>query len=168
MKTKDCFKDFTWRDADIDAWLPKNQKDSLVGKITSHKLQVPLTFLEMAQRFIGTTDIEKIKEHTLSLPMIDVLVKKQENGEDVGLRTDGYANFFFVENADGSVSVLGVYRYDGGWYARVGRLGCGFGWDAGRCLLLRNSDALALGSSEPALTLISEIEERLAKLKKLI
>lgn len=152
-KTKTCFTGRFWayRDSDIDSWLPKEQAAQVAGSVGVYQLQNPhgTTFREMAvaavQAAPGTSDEEiigRLKERglTLTLPAIESMVERQESGEDVGLRTDGYANFAFLEDADGSVSVLHFVRDDRLWYAYVRRLGHDDRWYAVNRLLLRNSD----------------------------
>ena len=75
---------------------------------------------------------------TFTLPAVEKLVERQEGGEDVGLRTDGWANFFFVENSGGTVSVLDVDRNADGWHGYVDRLDDSFRWLAEYRLVLRN------------------------------
>ena len=155
-KTSDCLisKRWTYCDANIDHMLPAMQPNQL-APVSSYQLQnvKGTTFREMALAALkAASDMPfdristMLKEHrlTCTLPTIEQLVERQERGEDVGLRTDGYSNFAFVENAEGSVSVLYVCRYDRRWSGRLLSLGGGKGWDAGGRLLLCNSDALTL------------------------
>jgi hypothetical protein len=156
-KSKACFTSTLWvyRDSDIDTWLPKEQAAQAAGSVGVYQLQNPkgTTFREMAlaavQAALGTSDEEiigRLKEHglTLTLPAIESMVERQESGEDVGLRTDGYANFAFLEDAAGSVSVIYFYRRGRRWNANVNRLGNDNRWNADNRLLLRNSDTRAL------------------------
>lgn len=155
-KTRDCFTRNLWfyREGSIDSWLPREQTANAGDLVGVYQLQNPkgTTFREMAHAAVqaapGAIDreiIARLKDRglTLTLPEIERRVERQESGEDDGLCTDGY-NFAFVENADGSVSVLGFDLSDRGWSAGVHRLGYGYRWGAGFRLLLRNSDALAL------------------------
>jgi len=157
-KTSKCLtgKHWAYRDGDIDRWLPAGQPAQAAGQVGVYQLQNPqgTTFREMAAAALkvgpGTSlDLlaKALKEqgHTFTLPAIEQLIERQESGEDVGLRTDGYANFFFVEDSDGSVSVLCVYRVGRRWYGDVRRLDdVDFRWGAEDRLVLRNSDASAL------------------------
>jgi len=145
-KTKDCFKDFAWRDSDIDARLPITQK-AQKGEVSVIQLETEMTFLEMAQKYIGSTDPKEIKKHTLTLPMVEEMI----NNHSDQLRTDGWGNLAFVEDSDGSVSGLDVGRGGGRWGAGVRRLDSGYRWDAVSRLLLRNSDTLKLSPSDPVL-----------------
>lgn len=168
-KTKDCFKDFEYRDSDLNAWLPKEQP-ATEGEVTVIERTKEQTFLEMAQEYLGTTDTKQIAKHALTLPMVEKLI---ENADANGLRTDGYHNFFFVEDNDGGVSVASVDRGDSRWFAYVDRhgsrwhafvfrLGLGGRWYTDYRLLIRNLDAKTLGRSGP----VSDLEERVARLEK--
>ena len=156
-KTNKCFtgKRWVYRDGDIDRWLPVGQPGQEESLACVYQLQNPqgTTFREMAAAALklgsGTSlDLlaKALKENnlTFTLSAIEQLVERQEGGEDVGLRTDGYANLAFVEDSDGSVSVLSVRRDRGRWYGYVYRLDYDSWWDAGFRLLLRNSDASTL------------------------
>jgi hypothetical protein len=151
-KTKECFSGNIWgyRDGDIDRWLPAGQPAQAGGPVGVYQPQKQegTTFREMAAATLQVgsgTALEllgkalKEQGRTFTLPAVEALVERQESGEDVGLRTDGYANFFFVEDSDGSVSVLRAYRRGDRWVGFVDRLDYGFRWRAGRRLLLRNS-----------------------------
>src|SRR3990167_3847238 len=144
-ETKDCFKNFGWRD-DMDTLLPITQK-AQKGEVSVIQLETEMTFLEMAQKYIGSTDPKKIKKHTLTLPMVEVVIEYHSDK----LRTDGWGNLAFVENSDGSVSVLNVGRSGGRWHGYVYRLDGGSRWSAEDRLLLRSSDTTTPGSSETVL-----------------
>jgi len=152
-----CFtgKRWAYRNCDIDNWLPNTQEEQAAGKVGVYQLQNPqgTTFREMAAAVLKVgsgTSLDLLAKalfeqgHVLTLSAVEQLVDRQEGGEDVGLRTDGYANFAFVEDANGSASVLYVRCFGDGWHAYVRRLGRGGGWGAGGRLLLCNSDASAL------------------------
>ncbi len=156
-KTGKCLtgKRWAYRDGDIDRWLPGQQPAQTACSVGIYQLQNPqgTTFREMASATLavgpGTSlDLlgKALKEQgrTFTLSAIEQLVERQESGEDVGLRTDGWANLFFVEDEDGSVSVLSVRRHDGRWHAHVRQLDNGHRWRAGYRLLLRNSDTPTL------------------------
>ncbi|MEK7109097.1 MAG: hypothetical protein AAB919_01525 [Patescibacteria group bacterium] len=157
-KTDKCFtgKQWAYRDGDIDRWLPGQQSAQAACSVGVYQLQNSkgTTFREMAVAALkvgpGTSlDLlakKAIKEQgfIFTLSAIESMVDRQEGGEDVGLLTNGYANFFFVEDSDGSVSVLRVHRDGGRWRAYVYRLGDGDRWPAEDRLLLRNSDTPTL------------------------
>jgi len=156
-KTDKCFtgKRWSYRDGDIDRWLPAQQCTQAACSTGVYQLQNSqgTTFREMAATALkigsgSALDLlaKALKEQklTFTLSAIEQLVERQESGEDTGLRTDGYANFFFVEDSNGSVSVLNVNRNNGRWDANVSRLVKGDRWDAEDRLLLRNSDTQTL------------------------
>ncbi|MHB8674636.1 MAG: hypothetical protein ACYDAK_13295 [Candidatus Limnocylindrales bacterium] len=148
--TKNCFKGFSYRDPDIDTWLPKKQP-ALSGTITVIQLKKEMTFLEMAKEYFGTTDVEEIKKHTLTLPMVEELIKNHESE----LKTDGWGNFFLVESNDG-VSVAYVIRVDSRWNANVRRLDGDNRWDAGFRLLVRGLEPTDTLSLDHALEIVKE------------
>lgn len=147
--TENCFKDFWYRDSDFDHWLPKKQP-AQEGEITVLTLGKQMTFLEMAQEFLGTQDPKEIKKYCLTLPMIEEMVKNHS----VELDTNGYGNFAFVDNGDpdgeNPVSVAHVYRGDGArpWYAYVYELANSACWRADDRLMVCNLDTKKLCSSE--------------------
>src|SRR3989344_873488 len=141
--TAQCFVDRTRYynpDPDLVNWLPEDQPAQAASEFSVQRLDVPGTFKQAVESFLGVTGeiplLEKgLRErgHITTLPAIEMLIDKQEAGEDVGLRIDGYANFFFVEEKEEegkepSVSVVDASRYDGRWRVRVDRLGDDCGW----------------------------------------
>lgn len=148
------------RDADIDRLLRKTQAACKASKVSVYGLAKDMTFGTMARAVVKVGEsvaldrvgtLLKKRKHTLTLPQLDQMVEKQEKffngregGEDVGLRTDGWGNFSFVENEDGSVSVALVDRDDGRWHRFVAPLGDFSVWDRGNRLVLSNSVASTL------------------------
>lgn len=147
-KTKDCFtnkKIFGYRDSDLDNWLPKNQPDETEGKFSAQQLTQNSTFKQTTESFLGVSgDIDFLAKtlkdlgHITTLPVIESLIERQEAGEDVGLLTNGWANFFFVEDKDGNVSVVYAYRDGRQWYVIVYRLGDDDVWIDGSRFFFRN------------------------------
>ncbi len=94
------------------------------------------------------TLISLLKErgHTMTLPQIEEMVEATERGEDTGLVTNGYSNFAFVENEDGSVSVARVARDgdDRPWRA-LSALADSRRWYADNRLMVCNLDPSKLG-----------------------
>ncbi len=157
-KTRDCFTGELWayRDEDIDGWLPQEQAAQAAGTVGVYLLQNPegTTFREMAlvatQQATPEASNDKLaamlkgRGLTLTLLEIEAMVERQESGENIGLRADGYSNFAFVEDANDGVSVLYFRRHGRGWHAFVYRLARGPRWHVGPRFLLRNSDTSAL------------------------
>ncbi len=125
--------------------------------VTTFGLRQNMMFAQMFRALLKLPETATIEEianrlkqggHTLASQKIDLMiekqekfVKKQEGGEDFGFRTDGFANFFPVENADGSVSVAYAGRGGRQWLRDVYSLGHGRVWDRGHRLVVSNSDA---------------------------
>lgn len=151
--TSRCLTSKLWnyRDSDFDIYLPAKQPNTEKCSVSVYRLDMPMTFTEMA---CVATDVStetpidqlglllKQRGLTLTLKQLEVLVEKQESGIDVGIRTDSWATFAFIENKDGSVSVGLVSRYVGGWRGDLLPLGRGRRWRVDRRLLLRNSDSI--------------------------
>ena len=147
--TTNCFTDtarYYYRDNDLDRYLPKNQSDQAESQFGVLPLTETTTFKEFAESVLGTQgDLKTLAKllqqrgYTTTLPAIEALIERQESGEDTGLLTNGWANFFFVDNEDGeSVSVVDVSRLDRRWYVDLYSFGCDFRWSAGRRFFLRN------------------------------
>lgn len=153
---------YGYRDPDIDGWLPKMQPASEAGTAVVYDLGEEFTFAEMFRVALKLADdapldvIERLlkeRKHVLTLQQLDDMIERQEQfvtslnnpqlGENVGLRTDGLANFVPVLDKDGKVCVMRVPR-DGKWERYVRRLGNDYVWIRGRRLVLRNSDASKL------------------------
>lgn len=148
--TKDCFTNkarYYHRDQELDNWLPKKWEARSEGKMTVWQFLKELTFIEMAQNLLKTkeSDVKKLSKllkdgnHTFTLPEIEALIERQEGGEDVGFLTNSYANFFFVEDNDGNVSVVDARRRARRWRVYVSRLDDGARWRVGRRLFSRKT-----------------------------
>ena len=149
--TRDCMTNrnrWYYRDGDIDQWLPRHQGKQEAGSAEVYQLQKNMTFREIAAAALGVgpgtglpllASALKERELLFTLPAIEEMVERQEKGEEVGLRTDGWANFAFVEGADESVSVAEFGRSGRRWCVYVDRLDYDFRWLAGDRLLVRNS-----------------------------
>ncbi|MFZ1075205.1 MAG: hypothetical protein WAN50_02430 [Minisyncoccia bacterium] len=156
--TKKCFtaSRYAYRDSDFDGWLPKEQPEAAACTITTLTPSRDATFAQWAAFVLGVpadTSIEKLaallieRGHTMTLAQAEAMVEATESKPgNTGMRTDGWANWFFVEDKNGSVSVAGVNRGDSRWNADVSRLGNDDRWDADDRLLVRNLDASKLGS----------------------
>ncbi len=154
--TKQCFTGKLWyyRNDDFDNRLPADQPWAGAGTITVLTPMKDWTFAEAAVSILNVSSgtlsdtlgaLLKERHHTMTLAQAEALVEASERGEVTGLRTDGYANFFFVENEDGSVSVAFVDRDGRQWRARVRGLARGGRWYAGHRLMVCNLDPSKLG-----------------------
>ena len=141
-KTTDCFTDkkrYYYCDPNFDNLLPEIQEAQPAGEITAHRLAREAKFVEMVQGLLGTTETDLAvlsrlaiqTGHVFTLPQIEALIECQEAGEDVGLRTDGWANFFLVLNKEECVSFVDAYRSVRRWNVYLYPLGHGDVWGAG-------------------------------------
>jgi hypothetical protein len=146
--TAGCFTSksrYYYRDGNLDNWLHENQPYQAESGYSIQQLTRLAPFKEVVESHLGITgDIAtlagalKERKVTTTLPAIEALIERQESGEDVNLRTDGYANFFFVEDKDGGVSVVYVSRVDGQWCVVVYGLGRGYQWNTELRFFFRN------------------------------
>lgn len=133
--TSTCFtsKHFSYRDSDIDNWLPKEMPVLEDKPITIYKTKSNQTFKEMFQDAIRTDTEEVIRNYCFSLQQIEKMC------EDNDKRLDkDWWNFFPVTDGK-NVFVLLVSWNGGRWRVRVGRLGHDDVWLAGFQLFLRNA-----------------------------
>jgi hypothetical protein len=81
--------------------------------------------------------------HVVSPAQIEEMKQRTDRGENTGMRTDGWGNFYPID----SVSVARVSRNgaDRPWLADVHWLSRDFRWRAGRRLLVCNLDPSKLG-----------------------
>lgn len=146
-KTRDCFTGplYSFRDGDLDNWLPKNQTAGKAGEFSVQQLTELLQYIEIFGAVTGARqDVQSIsksliaKDQVWNLQQIEDMIERQEKGDEVGLLTNGYVNFFPVLNSEGTVSVVHADRYAGRWYVNVRRLDDDFRWSAGRRVFVRN------------------------------
>ena len=147
-KTADCFTNksrYYYRDNNLDNWLPKDQPAQAESKFSVQKLAHSATFKQAVESFLGVNgDIEtlakalKDRGAITTLPTIESLIERQEASKDVGLLTDIWASFFFVENKDGGVSVVYASRCGRLWHVSVYRLGRVYVWFAAYRFFFRN------------------------------
>lgn len=147
-KTVQYFINKSWcyyHDKNLDNWLPKNQPDQAESTYSVQRLTRPATFKEAVESYLGITgDIAtlaaalKERKLTTTLPAIETLIERQENGEEIGLRTENWANFFFVEDKDGGVLVVDARRDGSQWCVDVRRLEDGHYWLVENRFFFRN------------------------------
>lgn len=147
-KTANCFTNksrYYYRDPDLDNWLLKDQPSQPEGKFSVQQLAQPATFKQAVGSFLVVSGniqtlsgLLKERGCITTLPTIESLIERQESGEDVGLRIDGWGNFFFVENEDESVSVVHASRHGGQWFVYIYRLDDDIVWRADIRFFFRN------------------------------
>ena len=113
------------------------------------------TFAEWAAAVLGVStntliqtlgELLKERGHIMTEAQVEEMKKATDHGEKTGMRTDGWGNFYFVENEDGSVSVGVVDRGRHDWGADVYSLDSDYRWFTVSRLLVRNLDASKLGA----------------------
>jgi|AntRauTorcE11897_2_1112592.scaffolds.fasta_scaffold07641_7 hypothetical protein len=139
---KDCFQNDKkvkfWRDKDLDTWTPQKRKAHEGGEYITQGLTESSSFREMSISILNVSD-EKISDeelqkqiikagHCVEMKQIDQKIKRFEtNRGNSPLSKDGKVTFFFVNNQDESVSVIGVrwYSGDGKWSVSIFRFDYG-------------------------------------------
>lgn len=150
-KTAKCFvgKRYAGRDPDFDNWLSKTQPSTEPCVIKTLGFEKDWVFIEAVHAIPDAPQTDDVVElgnwliengYTMTPQQAENMVEKTEANEKTEMRTDGYANFFFVETGDPNnpVSVGYVHRDGRAWNARVRSLGYGYRWNADRRLLIRN------------------------------
>ncbi|HEY4515989.1 MAG TPA: hypothetical protein VJH67_02255 [Candidatus Paceibacterota bacterium] len=147
-RTEECFADSKkyYRDPSVLSLLPEFQPARGVEQGQVSQLNERSKFLGMVQSLLGVMEdgiavlsrliIESF--HIYTLTQIEQLVERQEAGEDVGLLTNGWGNFFLVLNREGSVSVVDVIRAGSQWLFFAYVLGFVRVWSVGRRFFSRN------------------------------
>jgi hypothetical protein len=144
-RVADCFRKFAHRDSDLDKWLPVTLTNLADGNPVHMQVKEGETFADMAMRHTSTATPEEASNALIeqgkcfSLLQIEAMVNRHEAGDKSGgLLENDYANFFFVEGANGAVFVVDVGRCDDGWRVFVRRFGFDGRWDAGGRSFFRN------------------------------
>lgn len=140
---------YFWRDPNVD--LVEDSPDMEGSENAQHfDLESSSTFLEAARALTGAnkdateeeiTTLLKEQGHTFSAEQVDELKKEFVVGEElIGLLTNGYPNFFFVENTEGEISVFNL-RWDSDvWYVNRDLLADSFRWRVGVRFFFRNGE----------------------------
>lgn len=145
--TEQCFTGsrYAFRDGDFDRWLPAYQPKAGVCTVTTLSPKKGTTFVEwVIALFDAPTDTsveilsKLIKKcgYVMTLTQAEEIVKAAERTPNSNMRTDGFNNFFFVENEDGNISVAFVH-HNSRWSADIARLDDDHRWSDG-FLLVRN------------------------------
>ena len=129
---------YYYRAPELDNCLPEVQSAGKGGTFKVHQLEKEMTFREIAAAILGideTSDLDLIAKaliengHTVTLTQIESLIDRTHASEKTELLTNGYGNFFFVQDKNGSVSVVDISRLgDRRWFVYVYRLGSAHRW----------------------------------------
>ena len=119
---------FMYRDINLVTLLPEFQPEadactiatlSPVGNVTIPKYAAAILRIPEDTPHKDIEDLLKIRGHTLLLTQLDEMVARTDLKMSTKMLTNGHANFCFLENRDGSVSMAFVrYLYRDGWYAK--------------------------------------------------
>ena len=133
------------------------RKQTLLGttSVTVYGLNKRLTIAQMLRALMKLADdapldlVEKLakeRKHAILNADLELMLesqakffRKEEGGEDFGLRDDGWANLILVVNDDGSVSVVYALWHGSRWDRIRHGLAYGYVWDTGLRLVVSNS-----------------------------
>lgn len=122
-----------YRGDQFTAWFKeKVETNPRTGELTAFNLPRVMTDAELIAHLGGEARAE------VSLAEVWQLVERQKNGEEGVLLTNGWANLFYVEDANGVLRVVDVYWLDDGWCFNADAL-YGFRWSDARRAFSRNS-----------------------------
>lgn len=125
------------------AWVGSNIQEWLFDKAEAPAPKVMLGYAKLTRSALDDEIRKEIgaeREET-TLAAIYTLMERQKNGESGVLLTNGYANIFYVRDANGvlrAVFVLWNAR-GGGWDVRAGSVALPCRWFVGRQVFSRNS-----------------------------
>jgi hypothetical protein len=158
--TKDCFQN----GERIKYWRKAHQGGAYIAESLTERAD----FREMAASVLGIDlEAEEVSNkvlqkhlitagHCVEMKQIEREIERVEAGEKTSLAKDGNITFFFIENYDGSVSVVDVYWISGSsmwdvywisfyskWGAHVYRFDDDVRWGPGARVVSRNSSELS-------------------------
>ncbi len=158
--TKDCFVNSLYeiRSDKFDQLLSTKQLGTDAGDITALVCSGDATAAQWAARIldvsvemtpgtVGTLGRLLLNRgHAMTLPQVEMMVKRTECRWNSGMCTTMRGNFFFVENKNGGISLarVNVHRPQV-WFARTYPFDAKHIFGAGCCLLVRNLDVSKLG-----------------------
>ena len=105
-------------------FLPKVEENIQATDLRVHKL------LRNSKDLGIRAEIGEDKEET-NLAHLHQCLKRQGNGEEGALLTNGYANIFYVRDTNGNLWAVSAYWYDDGWRLRADSVGYSDDWYAG-------------------------------------
>lgn len=112
------------------------------GKIEEPLGEQVLRYGNLTKNSVDGPIIEELggeaKAETTLTELYDLL-KKQANGEDGDLLTNGYANIFYIRDIEGVLRAVRVYWFDCGWDVYASSVGRPYVWHAGSRVFSRNS-----------------------------
>jgi len=147
--TKDCFQN----GERIKYWRKAHQGGAYIAESLTERAD----FREMAASVLGIDlEAEEVSNkvlqkhlitagHCVEMKQIEREIERVEAGEKTSLAKDGNITFFFIENYDGSVSVVSVrwHSYYGRWNVSVYRFDDDVRWGPGARVVSRNSSELS-------------------------
>lgn len=154
-KTSECFVSSKYvRAVDLDVLLPVEQPPSRACTITALAPQRPAAFREWAQSLLvsaplGATlrelgELLVKRGHLMTFAQFETVIIEAADGARNGVRTDGIANFCFVENHKKRVSLISAVCATERWFIDMHRFEYDFAWPPDRRLLVPNLSTIKL------------------------
>ena len=125
------------------AWIGDNFKNWFLGKIETSAPKVMLCYSRLTRSELDGPIMAELGDETseTTLAAVYALIERQANGEPGPLLTNGYANIFYVRDANGVLRAVRVYwhAYDRGWGVHARSVSYPYGWNDGNRVFSRNS-----------------------------
>jgi len=123
-------------------WLSDLFREWFWGKIEPPMAKTELRYAKLTKNSVDGPIMDElggVKETTLA--EIYALMKRQPNGEQGVLLTNGWANIFYVPDANGTLRAVLVYCNSVGWGLLAHSVGSLFRWHGEYRVFSRNSSA---------------------------
>lgn len=121
-------------------WLGNNFKEWFLKKVEMPVSGATLRYMKLVEPSVDgpiLTELGNNAETTLA--QIFSLMKRQPNGEEGILLTNGYANIFYVRDTNNILRAVHVYWYEDAWYVYAYSVEHPYRWIAGYRVFSRNS-----------------------------
>ena len=137
---KDHFKEDTSRKAEVKiSWLGENFKDIFLGKTEEDVENATLTVHRLEKSSLDAPILAELGDRAeTTLTYLYKLLKKQPNGEKGILLTNGYANIFYIRDANkGILWAVHAYWHGAGWFVNAYSVEYPNWWIAGNQVISR-------------------------------
>jgi hypothetical protein len=157
-KTSECFLDRKgidiFRDPNLDKWTPQRRNAHKGGEYKVTTIKKSLRFSQMAGQILGikfnaNTNEKELQMlliqggHCIEMEQIDNLIDRFEKKEgESGLKKGEHGTFFFIDNGDGTCSVVYVWLHSVlcKWYVDIFRFEDDTSWTTGHRFVYCNLD----------------------------
>jgi hypothetical protein len=121
-------------------WLSSNFQGWFFNKVEESVLEKSLRYSRLLRHSVDGSILAELGDTAESmLDQVYSLIECQPNGEEGVLLTNGWANIFYVRDANGELRAVSVRRYDDGWNVDARSVEASFAWFGDSHVLSRNS-----------------------------